>query len=230
MEALHRETLGDQLYKLLRRRILNGEFESGRHVTQVELAQEMGISRIPVRDALRRLENDVLLVGDEQGRFTVVTFGIKDAQELYAIRRRLEALALELAFDRMGTAQIGDLRELVEEMASAVEANRADDYIELDAQFHFAIYEACDSPRLMKIIKANWVGIPHLIPLKLPGRMRTSLAQHNMILERIESGDRSGALAALDVHIESAYQEWLADFRAREGQRQGPLPGKVKYK
>ena len=86
---LQRDTLGDQLYRLMRRRIINVEIAAGTHISQSELANEMGVSRIPVRDALRRLETEGLLVGDELGRFAVVGFGLEDAEEVYAIRRRL---------------------------------------------------------------------------------------------------------------------------------------------
>ena len=86
---IRRETLGSQVYELLRDRILRGEIAGGAHLAQGPLSEEIGISRIPVRDALRRLEMDGLVTGDEIGRYTVVSFGVGDANEIYAIRRRL---------------------------------------------------------------------------------------------------------------------------------------------
>jgi DNA-binding GntR family transcriptional regulator len=204
---LQRETLGDQLYKVLRRRIVGGEIPPGKHISQGELATEMGVSRIPVRDAFRRLESEGLLVGDELGRFMVVNFGLKDAQEVYAIRRRLEPLALELAMARMEPGLVEDLKSILREMQTVVGQGLADEYIELDRQFHFAIFEGSQSPRLVRLIKAQWIGVPHLVPIKIPGRLDRSLEQHEQLLDRIIAGDVQGAIGVLDAHISSAFDE-----------------------
>ena len=207
---LQRDTLGDQLYRLMRRRIINVEIAAGTHISQSELANEMGVSRIPVRDALRRLETEGLLVGDELGRFAVVGFGLEDAEEVYAIRRRLETLALELAIKRGGPALPEDLKAVLHEMEAVVKSGRADDYVELDRQFHFAIYENSKSPRLIKLIRAQWTGIPHLVPIKVEGRLQRSYAQHTQLYERILAKDIPGACQVLDQHIQSAFDELAA--------------------
>jgi DNA-binding GntR family transcriptional regulator len=207
---LQRNTLGDQLYRLMRRRLINGEITAGTHISQSELAHEMGVSRIPVRDALRRLEAEGLLVGDEMGRFAVVNFGLQDAEEVYAIRRRLETLAVELAILHGGPALAEDLKAILLDMEPVVRSGRADDYIELDKQFHFAIYESSKSPRLIKLIRAQWIGIPHLVPIKVEGRLQRSYAQHTALYERIAAADIEGACRVLDQHIESAFNELAA--------------------
>jgi DNA-binding GntR family transcriptional regulator len=212
MEQLRRETLGDQLYRMIRNRILQGDLKRGIRLTQGELAQEMGVSRIPVRDALRRLEAEGLLASDELGRYTTVTFGADDAREIYAIRRRIETFALELAFDKIGKLELEKLRSIVRRMQELVSTDRSDEYVELDEEFHFTLYEACENPRLIKMIRALWVGVPRLVPIKVPLRMRNSLKQHTSILKLIEAGDKAGAVSALDNHIESAYAELLSDL------------------
>ena len=207
---LQRDTLGDQLYRLMRRRIINVEIAAGTHISQSELANEMGVSRIPVRDALRRLETEGLLVGDELGRFAVVGFGLEDAEEVYAIRRRLETLALELAIKRSSSVLPEDLKTVLREMEPIVESGKADDYVELDRQFHFTIYEGSKSPRLVKLIRAQWIGIPHLVPIKVEGRLQRSYAQHIQLYDRILAQDVAGACSVLDDHILSAFNELAA--------------------
>lgn len=211
---LQRETLGDQLYKVLRRRIVGGEIPAGKHIAQGELASEMGVSRIPVRDAFRRLEAEGLLVGDELGRFMVVDFGLDDAREVYAIRRRLEPLALELAMSRKDPALVEDLRSILREMQAGVQQGHADEYIELDRHFHFAIYEASRSPRLVKLIKGLWIGLPHLVPIKIPGRLERSLRQHEQLVELIAAGQVQDAVQVLDAHIGSACEELVKTYQA----------------
>src|ERR1700724_1649431 len=86
---IRRETLGAQVYHLLRDRILRGEVPGGARLTQGPLAEEIGTSRIPIRDALKRLESDGLVVCDETGRYSVVQFSTEDAEGGYAIGRHL---------------------------------------------------------------------------------------------------------------------------------------------
>jgi DNA-binding GntR family transcriptional regulator len=224
MGGLRRETLGDQLYSLLRSRILSGELVGGKRVTQGELAAEVGVSRIPVRDALRRLESEGLVVGDELGRFTIVRFEIDDAREIYAIRRRLETLAVELAMERLQAHHVDELRMLLDAMDDVARRGRPEEYVALNLQFHFAIYEASESPRLVRLIRRTWSGVPTLTPIKLASRMHNSLAEHEAIFDRIAAGDSNGAAAALDRHLENALIELTADLAHQPPAQTAPAP------
>lgn len=206
---LRRETLGAQVYELLRDRILRGEIVGGSRLVQGPLSEEMGISRIPIRDALKRLETDGLVIGDEIGRYTVVPFGPQDAREIYAIRRRLEPLAVEMAAGAMTAEALADIQALHAELGAAARRREIGRYIELNVKFHMAIYEASGMRRLVRIIRGLWLGVPPLTPIMLEGRIRRSQKEHEEIIKRLQARDAVGAAAALDRHIDNAGAELI---------------------
>ena len=201
---IRRETLGTQAYHLLRERILRGEIPGGSRLTQGPLSEEIGTSRIPVRDALKRLESDGLVVCDEIGRYTVVQFGTQDAEEVYAIRRRLEPFAVEKAVQAMNSEALGDIKSLFDELSKAARRRHLDRYIELNINFHMAIYEASGMSRLVRMIRGLYIGVPPLTPILLEGRIARSQKEHAEIMDRLAARDAAGAARAMDRHIENA--------------------------
>ena len=204
---IRRETLGSQMYDLLRDRILSGEIPGGAHIAQSTLSEEMGISRIPIRDALQRLESDGLVTGDEIGRYTVVPFTAEDAEEIYAIRRKLEPFAVEMAARRLSDEVLATLKALHAELTQAARDRDLKRYTELNVQFHTAIYEASGMRRLVRIIRGLWRGVPQLTPIVLEGRITRSQREHDEILKRLVERDGPGAAAALERHIDNAGAE-----------------------
>ncbi|MEO8666928.1 MAG: GntR family transcriptional regulator [Bauldia sp.] len=215
---IRRETLGAQVYDLLRDRILRGEIAGGARLVQEPLSEEMGISRIPIRDALKRLETDGLVVGDEIGRYTVVPFTSQDADEIYAIRRRLEPFAAEVAARLMTPEALADIQSLNAELAVAARRRQIDRYIELNVKFHLAIYEASGLRRLVRIIRSLWLGVPPLTPILLEGRIKRSQKEHEEIVKCLQAGNGPGTAAALDRHIEIAGVE-LVETIASHGSK-----------
>jgi DNA-binding GntR family transcriptional regulator len=211
---LHRETLGAQVYHLLRDRILRGEIAGGARLTQTPLSEEMGISRIPIRDALKRLESDGLVVGDEIGRYTVVSFTASEADEIYSIRRRLEPLAIELAATAISPEAMSNVESLYADLGKAVRKRQVDLFTELNAKFHMAIYEASGMRRLVRIIRSLWLGVPPFAPIVLEGRVSRSQKEHEQIMDRLLKRDGEGAALALDRHIENASAELLRTLQS----------------
>lgn len=201
---IRRETLGSQMYDLLRDRILSGELPGGAHIAQNALSEEMGISRIPIRDALQRLESDGLVSGDEIGRYTVVPFTAEDAEEIYAIRRKLEPFAIEVAAVKLSDSGLARLKALHADLTQAARERDLRRYTALNVEFHTAIYEASGMRRLVRIIRALWRGVPQMTPIVLEGRITRSQREHDEILKRLVERDGPGAAAALQRHIDNA--------------------------
>ena len=206
-KRVRRETLGAQVYHLLRDRILRGEIAGGSRLIQGPLSEEIGTSRIPVRDALKRLESDGLVRCDETGRYSVVQFSTEDAEEVYAIRRRLEPFAVELAARAMTSEAMGEIKSLFNELNKAARRRRLEKYIEINTSFHMAIYEASGMVRLVRIIRGLYSGVPSLTPIVLEGRIVRSQEEHAEIVDRLAARDGAGAARAMDRHIENALAE-----------------------
>jgi DNA-binding GntR family transcriptional regulator len=206
-KRVRRETLGAQVYHLLRDRILRGEIAGGSRLIQGPLSEEIGTSRIPVRDALKRLESDGLVKCDETGRYSVVQFSTEDAEEVYAIRRRLEPFAVELAARAMTSEAMGEIKSLFNELNKAARRRQLEKYIEINTSFHMAIYEASGMVRLVRIIRGLYSGVPSLTPIVLEGRIVRSQEEHAEIVDRLSARDGAGAARAMDRHIENALAE-----------------------
>jgi DNA-binding GntR family transcriptional regulator len=206
-KRVRRETLGAQVYHLLRDRILRGEIAGGSRLIQGPLSEEIGTSRIPVRDALKRLESDGLVKCDETGRYSVVQFSTEDAEEVYAIRRRLEPFAVELAARAMTSEAMGEIKSLFNELTKAARRRQLEKYIEINTSFHMAIYEASGMVRLVRIIRGLYSGVPSLTPIVLEGRIVRSQEEHAEIVDRLTARDGAGAARAMDRHIENALAE-----------------------
>jgi DNA-binding GntR family transcriptional regulator len=206
-KRVRRETLGAQVYHLLRDRILRGEIAGGSRLIQGPLSEEIGTSRIPVRDALKRLESDGLVKCDETGRYSVVQFSTEDAEEVYAIRRRLEPFAVELAARAMTSEAMGEIKSLFNELNKAARRRQLEKYIEINTSFHMAIYEASGMVRLLRIIRGLYSGVPSLTPIVLEGRIVRSQEEHAEIVDRLTARDGAGAARAMDRHIENALAE-----------------------
>ena len=206
-KQVRRETLGAQVYHLLRDRILRGEIPGGSRLIQGPLSEEIGTSRIPVRDALKRLESDGLVKCDETGRYSVVQFSTEDAEEVYAIRRQLEPFAVELAARAMTSEAMGEIKSLFNELNKAARRRQLEKYIEINTSFHMAIYEASGMVRLVRIIRGLYSGVPSLTPIVLEGRIVRSQEEHAEIVNRLVARDGAGAARAMDRHIENALAE-----------------------
>jgi DNA-binding GntR family transcriptional regulator len=213
-KRVRRETLGAQVYHLLRDRILRGEIAGGSRLIQGPLSEEIGTSRIPVRDALKRLESDGLVKCDETGRYSVVQFSTEDAEEVYAIRRRLEPFAVELAARAMTSEAMGEIKSLFNELTKAARRRQLEKYIEINTSFHMAIYEASGMVRLVRIIRGLYSGVPSLTPIVLEGRIVRSQEEHAEIVDRLAARDGAGAARAMDRHIENALAELQKSKRA----------------
>jgi len=211
---LRRETLEVQILRWLRDAILTGQLVRGTRLVQSDLAKQLGTSRIPVRDALRRLEADGLVrVADERGTFVVRGLAAEDVEEIYDIRLRLEGLATERAALCMDEEERSALAALVERMQVA--ARRADlkRYGELDHDFHLAIYEGSRCLRLTRAITGLLAGIPPLAPISLKGRVREAHREHMAVFEAIMARDGAAAEAAAEHHVAQARRALLHGLR-----------------
>lgn len=199
--AVRHQTVGDLAYRALRQAILAGRLRSGEHLVQADLAKQLGASRIPVRDALRRLELDGLVASNARGSFHVTPFDAEDATEVYALRENLEPFAASLAVPNLTEDQIDRLAALTHGLEDAANAADAQRYVDMNRKFHFTLYEQSRMPRLVRIISTLWSGRPPLTPLQLEDQITQSVSEHIALLEVIERRDVERTTALLRMHI-----------------------------
>lgn len=201
---VQRHSMEEEVYRRMREAILHGHVAGGERLVQEDIAGRFGTSRIPVRDALRRLEADGLVETGGRGVYCVTRFGIDDLKEVYELREMLESHLTARACERLGKAELDELEQLQRAMDDAEAGNDPEAYVALNQRFHRAIYDAADQPRSQKIILSLWQGMPPLTPLTIASRMAKSSREHWRILDALRSGDSQAAATAMGRHIAAA--------------------------
>jgi DNA-binding GntR family transcriptional regulator len=227
-----RPALRDQVYQELRRAILHGPIAPGTVLVQEELAEQLGISRTPVRDALDRLASEGLVTRSAGGRVQVATLSLEELGDKYAVRCVLEGLALRRAAQNMPADALAHLGQLVEEMRQAVADHDPQAVTAVGSAFHDTIIDACGNHYLRQLLINLNDSIRRYrhIAVDLPGRAAETLREHEEIYDALIRGDVETADRCMQAHIAHSQQQLEAAIRAhhtvsgssgRDGERPG---------
>jgi DNA-binding GntR family transcriptional regulator len=190
----------DMVAALVRELVITGGLEPGEQLRQRDLAQRFGVSQTPVREAMRRLESEGLLVCDTHRGFTVAAPDVGRAGENFQIRAALESLGASLAARKVDPAGLDRLRGLNDRMRALADDDPG--YAELNREFHFTVYEYAHSPLLLSLMRLLWASLQGG-----PRVTRThaeSARQHDEILAALAEGDAGAASARTYHHIMGA--------------------------
>ncbi len=206
MSAKQHNALSDTVYDLLYNQIVNGKLEPGQRITEMQIAQSHGISRAPVREALKRLSEDRLIALVPRSGCYVCKLSPAEARDILEIRRRLECLALEYAFDNLDHKKLRQLKEAFVACRELEDAKLVRRELQLDAQLHTLICESCNSEDLMIFLGKLWARtqLYRIQKTTEAERAQAALDAHVSILDAVLEGDRSKALELLDKHIDHA--------------------------
>ena len=191
--------------------IFQGELTAGQKLTEQEVAERLGVSRGPVREAFRALE-DVGLLQIEQNRGAFVRkIDFDEAMEIHDIYSALEELATRSAARRLSGTEIGELKSLVESMDAAAEAEDLDRYYSLNLSFHQRLMEGSGSQRLLSTYNRllNELHLFRRFGLTQRGEMQLSNREHHQILDKIAAGDPEGAAEAMRIHTRERRRKML---------------------
>jgi DNA-binding GntR family transcriptional regulator len=217
MAALERgPSLTDQAAEAIRARIVRGAFQLGEPLSEIALANELGVSKTPVREALMVLKRQGLVeVHPQRGTF-VFEMNATQVEKLSEHRAILENAALALALQNDPVALGRRWQGVVEAMRVALEANDAERYRTLDGEFHRALFELADNPFLTEafdLIAFRVQALRNRLSLD-PGLNRTSFAEHARLTELVRAGDTADLAGRLGRHIEWTREHYLAELAA----------------
>jgi DNA-binding GntR family transcriptional regulator len=190
----------DLVVALIRELIITGELAAGEQLRQRDLAHRFGVSQTPVREAMRRLESEGLLVCDTHRGFTVLMPDDGPVEENFQIRAALESLGASLAASKIDAEGLARLEALNERMRSLADDDPG--YPELNREFHFAVYEYAHSPLLLSLMRLLWAAL-HGGP-RVARSHAESARQHDEILAALRSGDCAAAAQRTREHIMGA--------------------------
>lgn len=203
--------LREIVFETMREAIINGDLAPGERLMEVQLAEEMGVSRTPVREAIRKLELEGFVAMIPRKGAYVADYSIKDITDVFEIRAALESLAAGLACERITDQELDELQKLVVRVFETAKENDIETLIKVDTEFHDRIYQASRNSRLEGMISNLREQIQRFRATSLasPGRIKDTLEEHKGLIDAI--ADRNISLAqqlALE-HVEKAEDIFL---------------------
>jgi DNA-binding GntR family transcriptional regulator len=211
VESQNPGSLAGRVERAVAQWIFTGELTAGQKLTEQEVAERLDVSRGPVREAFRALE-DVGLLQIEQNRgASVRKIDFEEAVEIHDVYSALEELAARSAARQFSAVQIEALKGLVEWMDGAAEAEDLDRYYALNLSFHQSLVEGSGNRRLLSIYTRllNELHLFRRFGLMQRGEMRLSNREHHQIFEKIAAGDPDGAAEAMRTHTSERRRKML---------------------
>lgn len=214
MKVARTKHLYDQIHLLLWEKILNGEISQSQRLKDVEWAKELGVSRTPVREAMRKMEQEGILIALDQGGYKVRTVEPADFAELYRCRAALEALAAREAAERWMPSNGKTLTLLLNQAEIAIDSGDLDKLFDLNTDFHQALIglsqnnhliSLCNNLRKLVVFyrstRLNEAKLGEEIRAEYVDRLTEELSEHREILEAVSERRADDAEKLMEKHI-----------------------------
>jgi len=204
-------SLRNKLTNQIREDILSGYFAPGESLPEVKLAEEYGVSRTPIREALRQLELEGLVVTAPNRGAVVSDITEQDVMDVYRIREMVEGLAAFRAAEHITPEELEALEELVDLTEFYVQKGDFEKVVKTDTRFHEAILEVSKSKPIKQALGAliHYVQRARLVSLRVPGRLNKFINEHRAILQAIKNRDPEAAAQAVSDHVRNARENLL---------------------
>jgi len=202
-------TYQEQAYDFVKARIMNLDLKPGQYVTDSQIAEELDISRTPVRDALRLLEHEGFLISEARRGWKVYSLSLEDIHEIFDIKEALEGMIARQAAGCQDEGLRSALREAMDRMHHAAEADDPDAWQEADFQLHRIISAMAANERATRIIQnlnEQWHRV-RIGFLAMQGRIERSNPEHEAIVENILAGDGQEAERLMHIHLNNVREE-----------------------
>ncbi len=223
------QSLVDIVAERIEAAIISGQLEPGAKLSEQGLAASLGVSRGPLREAIRRLEGRKLLERTPNIGVRVARLSLKDLHQILEVREALEGMAAGLAARHMTDADIAALRKLIEGHGRQKGLQEGTGYYQeaKDEDFHVRIAEGSGNARLLQMLSGDLYYLLRAYRYRSstkPGRARDAFAEHSAIVEAIASRDPARAEAAMRAHLRNARLNVEDQLRADEGAEPAAKP------
>lgn len=199
-------SLTDEIVDIVRERILKGEYRIGEKIKENQIATELKVSRTPIREAFKQLENEGLIDYIPNRGCFAKGFTRQDIEDIYAVRKALEVLAVEWAVNRIDDEQLAELQrqsDLMEFYTTRKDSKRV---LEINADFHDIIYNAAGSRFMAQVLRSykEYIEQTRKVLYYEQDCLTDIFSEHREILEAIKRRDSAGAKAAMARHLEGS--------------------------
>jgi len=212
-----RMPLWERIYRRLRGAIQRGEFDPGTRLVEQRLAEELGVSRTPVREALYRLEREGLVTKVPHKGIVVREQDPEELKEVLELRGLLEGYAAALAAKKGDEELFDELEEILKRSEEALEKNDIDELVKLNTQFHETLYRRCGNHKLLELIKDlrdQFFRFRTSI-LRIKGMPRVSIEDHYKMLELMRKGESQAVEKLVREHIGRGKERLLREINKK---------------
>ena len=218
--------LRDVVFNTLRQAILKGELAPGERLMEIQLAEKLGVSRTPIREAIRKLELEGLVLMIPRKGAEVAKISEKSLRDVLEVRRSLEELAIELACQRMTEENMEHLAGVQRSFRQAIEKGDAMVIAETDEQFHYVIYQGTGNDKLIQMLNnlREQMYRYRLEYIKDEDKRQILLVEHEHILGAIKSRNIAEAKKAAREHLDN--QEITVSHNIKVQEQEGPGNGR----
>jgi DNA-binding GntR family transcriptional regulator len=205
------------VYRRLKEQIISGEMAPGSRLIELNIAADFGVSRTPVREALKRLAAENLVLADPARGMIVHAPDTGEIEDVFIVREALDGLAARLAAHRITPSELARLRLIVDTMREAIKAERREQFLISNQRFHDVIYSAAGNPMLARVASdlRDFVRRFTTLPFASPDRVEHVLSEHEQILAALEAHDPEAAEKASNAHLDAA-REYLVRLDLKE--------------
>jgi GntR family transcriptional regulator, rspAB operon transcriptional repressor len=206
-----RRNIPKQVYELLREKILSIELEPGASINERRLTKWLGVSRTPIREAIRRLADNGLISIVPHVGTSVSLISAKRIRELYLIRSSLECAVTRLAAERFDEPSAKMLLDLIDQQTATLEGPDFVRHVAVDNEFHRSIAGIGGLTLAWEILQKVMIEVTRLrhLSIRIPGRLAQPIEEHGNILRALSSNDPDASEWAMKAHLDNSYQSVL---------------------
>ena len=199
-------SLRGKVFSQIQNDILNGKFQPGDSLIETRLSEDLGVSRTPIREALRQLELEGLVQSIPNKGVVVTGVSTKDIKDIYTIRMMIEGLAARLAAENITEDEINELKECLDLEEFYTIKNDTEQVLKLDSKFHGIIFKASKSKPLLYMLGTFHLYIRRArnISISSPGRAQQAFLEHRAIFKAISEGNAKMAESLTTDHVKNA--------------------------
>ena len=212
--------LRDVVFNTLRQAILRGELKPGERLMEIQLANKLGVSRTPIREAIRKLELEGLVLMIPRKGAEVADISEKSLRDVLEVRKALEELAVQLACDKITKEEIEDLKKAAEDFKKILKSRDITEIAEADVRFHDIIFMATDTQTLVQILnnlreQMYRFRVEYLKNEEVHPQL---IAEHEKIIEHIMERDKAKASAIVSEHINNQVEGVIDIIRTKQSE------------
>jgi DNA-binding GntR family transcriptional regulator len=201
-DTIQRVSVVDSVTVLLRRALLMGDIKPGERIRVAELEKSFGVSHIPIREAVRRLETEGLIVTLPQRAAVAAGVDLDDLHGLYDLRRIVECELIRRAADAMTDEQVATVRAALEQLDAVAQDHDSPQFWELHRGFHWALLEPAATAWTRRVLDQAWTGSQRYVRLFVSDTLAEAMADHRELLIYCEERDGARACELLRRHLD----------------------------